>query len=143
MQMVSSGLVLDCFVHERKHQMLKRTGTAVKNTVTFEASVLSRVVLQQARQLKSLLVEDGLVGRTSQSSKVAVAFGAPTATVGRSLSCNGLAVGVGDVVLFDGQAGVVEACAAVAGRIYLLLSLLRRVAKHTCHTCILTGRVCI
>ena len=125
LHMKSSQVVLDCWVHERKHQSLKRLGTAVANTSIFESSVLSRAVLHQARLLQSLVVGTGLLGRSEESVEVANAFGAPTAHVARSLSCKGLAVSTGDVVLFDCKAGIVKSCAEVVGSCYLLLSLLR------------------
>ena len=43
---------LDCFVHERKHQVVKRAGTTIKNTSAYESSVLGRVLLEQWRQLQ-------------------------------------------------------------------------------------------
>ena len=46
------NVILDCWVHERKHKSLKRAAGFVANTSVFEASVLARCLLDQCRQLQ-------------------------------------------------------------------------------------------
>jgi len=53
---------LDCFVHERKHQVVKQAGSAVKNTVVYETSVTSRVLIEQMRQLAGTVMGNVLLG---------------------------------------------------------------------------------
>lgn len=65
---------LDCFVHERKHQVVKTAGTSTKNTSRYEASVLSRVLLEQKRQLAKA-VADGLLGTEEVLQGAAHALG--------------------------------------------------------------------
>lgn len=62
-------------------------------------------------------------------------FGSMT-TVSKSLQYNGLAIGVGDVLFFEGQATTVEACvhAEQGDRLCLLLYPLNRTAASTAHS---------
>jgi hypothetical protein len=50
-QVDRDGLLLDAFVGERKHQLIKAEATVVKNTSDFEKSVLIRVVANQIAEL--------------------------------------------------------------------------------------------
>ena len=45
------GLLLSCFTHERKHRMLKRYCTDIRNTITFEKSVLDEATAHQMHRL--------------------------------------------------------------------------------------------
>ena len=45
------GLLLACFVHERKHRMLKRCANGVRNTVIFERTVLDEACCHQLYRL--------------------------------------------------------------------------------------------
>ena len=45
------GMLLSCFVTERKHKMLKRYANQVENTIRFEHSVMSEVVCHQLAKL--------------------------------------------------------------------------------------------
>ena len=45
------GLLLTCWVHERKHKMVKRYSDQVRNTKTYEKSVLSEVICHHIAEL--------------------------------------------------------------------------------------------
>ena len=62
-------------------------------------------------------------------------FGSQT-TVAKSLQYEGLAIGVGDVPLFQGQAATVEACVHVeqGGRLCLLLYPMNRTSVSEAHS---------
>lgn len=121
----SAGEVLDCFVHERKHQALKAAASKVRNTGTYEASVLGEVLLEQARQLDGLPPERGLVGRAVAHPELGQALGmSPTTQSARNLRCEGLQVGVGDLVLFGSQAGLVQLCGHCEGFLFVVVTLL-------------------
>ena len=47
------SVLLDCYVHERKHKAIKQAASQVYNTESFERSVLARVLLEQTRSLKT------------------------------------------------------------------------------------------
>jgi len=46
-------MLLSCWVHERKHNMLKQYCQDVRNTCTLEASVLGEVTIRQLNELKT------------------------------------------------------------------------------------------
>lgn len=119
-------LPLDCFVHERKHQILKRAASSIKNTSSFEASVLSRALLEQTRQLDALAADRCLVGDASPNAALALALGAAQAHVAKALRFDGLQLAVGDIVLGDQIAGEVRACCASKNGYCLLLQPLER-----------------
>lgn len=131
-QLVRDGVLLDCFVHERKHQVLKHCGGQVKNTRVFERSVTGRVLLEQRRQLRGLLIEDALVGHQCSAPDVAKQLGVDSATVGKCIQYRGVHFSVGDVVLFGGACGgIVNGCAESIGSLYLIVDQLQLVEQCT------------
>ena len=129
LQAERGDLVLDCFVHERKHQVLKRAATPIKNTVNFERSVLARALLEQCRQLQALAGPRCLVGDSVLDMGVAVAWGAAEATLARGVRFEGLQVKVGDLVFYGHSgAGFVRGCAQSQGSFALLLEPMSRAA---------------
>lgn len=48
------GFLLSCFVHERKHRMLKRYCNDVQNTAAFEQSVMGEITAHQIHMLNSI-----------------------------------------------------------------------------------------
>ena len=58
------GMLISCFVHERKHKLVKRYCTPVMNTTAFERSVLSEVACHHIHELSddhAFNVDTGLV----------------------------------------------------------------------------------
>lgn len=102
---VQDEVFLDCFVHERKHQGLKRAGTTVKNTSEFEASVLGRVLLDHIRMLKTDVLKDGFTATSRPDPGISRALGA-NACVAKSLTFQSQRIGVGDIVFFHRRAGI-------------------------------------
>lgn len=119
-----SAPFLDCFVHERKHQVAKHQAEPVKNTRAFEASVLAGVLLEQTKQLDELRCRRGLVGPTSPSPELAYAMGVNEAMVAKSLRYDGLQVSTDDLVMVTGQAVVVKACVSVAAGLFMVVQVL-------------------
>ena len=126
---------LDCFVHERKHQVVKRAGESVKNTSSYEASVLGRVMLQQLRQLQETSLADTLLGKTTSDEGLATAFGCPT-VVAKSLQHGGMSIGVGDILFVEGgEVALVKACICPEAQgLSLLLAVLVRVRMSHAHS---------
>lgn len=125
---------LDCFVHERKHQGVKAFGTTIKNTSSFESSVLARAIVEQRRQIQGISLGDSLVGPAVQDERLVNAL-APGTRLAKALSYKGLLVGVNDVVLFDDQAALVKACAQMQdGMLVLLFCLLSRTEGGSAYT---------
>jgi hypothetical protein len=50
-QIDRDGLILDAFVGERKHQLIKAEASVIKNTLNFEKSVLVRIIAIQMAEL--------------------------------------------------------------------------------------------
>ena len=59
-QIERDGVYLDCWVHERKHQIVKATCNWTDHTVQLEASALSRTLAEQERQLSRMRLDDHL-----------------------------------------------------------------------------------
>ena len=100
---------LDCFVHERKHQVLKDAASAIDNTTNYEASVLGRAILQQWRQLQDCTLSDCLLGKAGEEDSISAVFGEAVRAT-RSLQYQSLVIGVGDIVLVGNAAYLVRAC---------------------------------
>ena len=128
---------LDCFVHERKHQVVKGAGTAIKNTSAYESSVLGRVLLEQWRQLQGCKLSDTLLGRDVVDDKMSASFG-EAARVARALQYGGLEVNVDDILFAEGSpsAFCVTACVFLEGssRLVLLVQLLERISADHGHS---------
>ena len=98
------GAVIDAFVVERLHIRIKYVMDPICNTSDFEVSCLASLVNAHLMALKDHEFGDGLLGKTS----VIPGMGVPIAD---RMSISGLTIEVGDVVLLDGAAGRVCACA--------------------------------
>ena len=131
---MSNEVFLDCFVLERKHQGVKAFGTTVKNTSSFESSVLARAFVEQRRQIQGISLGDSLVGPAVQDDRLSNALG-PGTRLAKALTHKSLLVGVDDVVLFSGQAALVKACAQMQNKmLVLLVCLLSRTGGGSAHT---------
>ena len=56
------GMLLSCWVHERKHRMVKRYSQMIENTIVFEKSVLSEVTCHHFAEVSSIDKFDLSVG---------------------------------------------------------------------------------
>ena len=119
---------MDCFVHERKHQVLKATANPVKNTSSFESSLLSRVLLEQARQIKASPADRGLVQPICAEPALLEALGVNAASVGHEIRRDGLQLSAGDLVIFGRQAGFVRCGVEAQGLLLALVEPLARVS---------------
>ena len=113
---------LDCFVHERKHQIVKDSAEPVKNTSAFEASVLGRVLLQQLRQVQHTALADCLLGEAKLHPGLSQELGGPV-RVAKCVQFQGATIGLSDVLLVEGQVAIVRACAQLDSRFFVLLQL--------------------
>lgn len=116
---------LDCSVHERKHQIVKQAADAIKNTSSYEASVLGRVLVTQLRQLENTKKDKTLIGNTGLHAELSQQLGSAV-HLGKSLLYRDTVIGVGDVLLFHGEGGIVRACGEHDSKLFVLLQLCRR-----------------
>ena len=95
---------------------VKRVADPIRNTRTFESSVLAGVlnVAVSAAEAGGLS-QNALLGTTR-----AVAGACDTFASSR-LACSGLEIAVGDVVVFGNDCGIVEACLAAGGELHVLV----------------------
>ena len=97
-QLRRDKFLMDCFPCERKHSLLKEAAEPVKNTSTFERTVLARALNLHKASLKHDMF-DHLV-RPSQDTSLASDCGVHDLEVGLELRMDGTIFGQGDVV-FD------------------------------------------
>jgi hypothetical protein len=109
---------LDCFVHERKHQLTKGLADVIKNTRDFESSVLTAVLNATVENLRDVFAS-GLLPPTAASHELTVALGVPC-QVSHRMKYNFSTYGSGDVLLCGTGAFVVEACVDVGGTMVAL-----------------------
>jgi hypothetical protein len=126
-QMASDNMVIDAFPCERLHLQVKRAAEPIKNTRTYEFSVLAAVTHVHSN---TAYKPSQLCAPTAQAGE----FGG--CDVSNSLTSNGTAISVGDVVFDGDQPGQVLACVSQQGRLYVIVDvfeLSRRISKHSAH----------
>ena len=102
-QIANDGFLLDCFVHERKHQVAKTAATNVKNPLHFERSVYLRMVNAQTRSMPTTF-DSHLTSKAEPLPQLGgmVALGAVF---------HGARVSENDVVFVEGACVLVKGCA--------------------------------
>ena len=127
------GFLIACFVHERKHRMIKRFAIGRHNDKAFDRGVLEEVTLQHfhdlERPLTSSWLRDAHPAPPKLRAALAVdghAFENDTVLTARVAMVRSRAVTMGDVVLFDvgGQLGVAEVYfhACINGNVHSCIS---------------------
>ena len=122
-QLQRHPLVFDAFIVERLHLRVKHVAEPVKNTTTFEKSVLAGVVNRQAQGLEQHEFASGLRGQTAPFPGCIGAF------IADRMDVDSLTVSVDDVVLCAGVAGRVLACAREADILFCVVAMMRRLAR--------------
>lgn len=117
--------ILDAFIIERQHLMVKALAEPVRNTLCFETSVLSSLVVVQLRGGRGQQLGDGLLGQGRHLPTL------PSATVTSKLSVHGFTVSVGEVVCRGSDAAVVAACASEGDELFCLVAPMAKVAVET------------
>lgn len=117
--------IVDAFVGERKHQMLKSVATEVKNTIAFEKTCVHAAFAKQISDINDAMA-DGLLGaKTSVGTLPDVGA---DCEIGKALRWRGTALHVGDLlVLADHDALVTAGFVATAdGRFFVFGTLFAR-----------------
>jgi hypothetical protein len=112
-QFIRDGMILDTLPCERQHQIPKSFGSVVRNTSSYERSVLCRSLLNQLTAIKEFDERDGLRGQS-------VWVDAVEGHVSKELLCNGQHIHVNDVLLLDGTPMMVKACGIRDRHMFLL-----------------------
>ena len=118
-------MILDAFVIERQHLLVKSVAEHVRNTSKFEVSVLSSLINAQIRTVRELKMGDELMGRTS------LLEGMPSVLVANKMAIHSFTVTVDEVVLRGHEAGAVLACAREGLELFLFVAPMVKLAKVT------------
>ena len=115
------GILMDAFVLERKHQMVKICAEHTDNTVSYEKSVLCRAVLQQLRDLQDPGWSSfGLQGRILPFPELRASLGVAEAVASQQLVAHGVRIAAGDIVQVDSDLLRVETCALLDQRLFFI-----------------------
>jgi hypothetical protein len=127
-QLKRHSLVLDAFVVERNHLMVKQVANQVCNTENFEASVLRGLVHVKLLQAKAAKAYDTLVGKIEHMP------GTASAVVADRMLISMFEVAVGDVVVRGDCAGRIVACACEHNLLFAVVEPMPLVARTGAHT---------
>jgi hypothetical protein len=121
-QIERDGMVLDAFVGERKHQLVKFLATNVDNTVAFEKSVLLRSL---AKQFTFLQADDCL----KDGLENAQYYQDWNMHLSKTVFWRGTRACAGDVISIAGRVCIIEAAAGLGPALCLIVSRCSLVAK--------------
>jgi hypothetical protein len=127
-QIRRDGLVLDAFIIERTHLLVKGIAEHVRNTSTFEASVMSGVMTAAFKVAGVASLGDSLLG------KVANLPGHPHIQVADKMAIHNFEVAYGDVILRGDSAGIIVACALENEQLMVVVDLMVQCSKVSDHT---------
>jgi len=113
-QIRRDGFVLDCFVIERLHLVVREVLGNVHNPVDMEGSLLRGICVKQMIALKNTILQ-GLIGNTAPLRDF------PLATIATRMRFCGMDVSAGDVVTRNASAARVTACAAEGNRLFVIV----------------------
>ena len=120
MQLDRDSFIMDAFVGERKHGMVKELSAAVKNTVAFEKSVLTRLLAHQVDKMASPdFLLGGLVA-PSPCPELADCQGCDSGFISTNMRWEGMLIGRGDCVWVGETVHLVEACVSIDDELGLL-----------------------
>jgi len=122
-QIQNHGVVLDCFVVERRHLMVKKIAAFVKNTTRFERSVMSGLVTTMSQMGGDCAA--GLQGPTGHLHEGIV--------IADQMEVFGMVVARGDVVLRGMSAGLVAACCESGEGLHVIVQRATFVEHATSH----------
>jgi len=135
-QYEEDGKWLDCFVHERKHQVIKAQATDVKNTRSFERSVLMPVCNSMLHLMEGMQ-PSGLTGPTSRAMELDATFAAPVSVAAR-MTYAWMQFSKGDVLWECRSAVMVLGCVSFNGGFGLLVEPLRLLNRPSSTTSVWT-----
>lgn len=119
-QILRSQLVLDAFVVERQHLLVRRIADHCDNLTAFEESVMASVANVQLREAQEMVIGDRLLGPTAALAEM------PHVLVARQLTIFHCTIGVDEIVFRGSSAGVVRACALEDSVLFLFVAEMAR-----------------
>ena len=125
-QFLRDKCIIDAFVVERGHLLVKSIAEHVRNTTHFEASVMAGVTNRLFNKANVAKIGSGLRGLVSYWSGFRIAA---------HMTIFGLQVDVGDVVIFGDVPGRIVACAEDGEDLCVIVDQLELVAQVSLHNC--------
>ena len=129
-QWAKDGVSLDAFIIERAHLRVKRIADLIKNTDTFEFSVLAGLVNYCLEEVSATVSDDGLLGRTAEMP------GVEGVVVADRLSYCGMRITAGDVVFRGESAGLVVACLVEDRQLFAMVDVWRHCRVLSLHSAV-------
>ena len=129
LQIQRDGGVYDAFVGERKHQALKAIANEVRNTKTFERSVIFPALARQTQELRDTKVLRTGLKAAVGAPEIAGAIGAPSALAAASAMWRGTLVAKGDLIELGGHIASVRAVVEMQAKMFCLAELFSKVAQ--------------
>jgi len=129
---------LDCFVHERKHQIIKASIRDIHNNNDYEFSCLEMVLLKTFA-LQETVETSALLPPVSLSEPLTASFGA-RCDASRRMRVGGVSFSEDSIVAFGGgMYGWIKACCRVGGEFGLLVRSLVLVSEHDSYSILRLG----
>ena len=118
-QVEEDGVWLDCFVHERKHQVIKEAASHIKNTTSYEKSVLVPVVNTYLHLMQGI-VKSSLTLPRDACDELAACLGQPC-RISLRMRFEFMNLAKGDLLFVAESACMVSACVAYGFEFGLLV----------------------
>jgi hypothetical protein len=110
-QLRRDKILIDTFVHERRHKLLKRAGNDACLGSGFEAAVLAHAVQNDLWQLENKHEErNKLLGKTAEWFEVAALLQAESVLVAERMLLDGAVTKIDDIVCVHQDAALILAC---------------------------------
>ena len=124
-QLLRDQMVLDAFVIERQHLMVKGVAEHVKLSNKYEESLCSSILTLQLQATDDDALFDGLIGQPSRLE------GFPQAMVANKMTFGSMVILVGDYIMRTHDVGVVVACAVEGTSLFAIVAVAVKVADLT------------
>ena len=131
-QAESDGIYLDCFVHERKHQVIKHSAEHIKNTRVFERTVLIGSLNACAEHLCTC-VPSGLVEPSQDCPVFAASLGRPCC-VAKAVRVDFQRYDTGDILIGQNNGFVIKCCIKMGEEYGLVVTVMSLVDRLTLTT---------
>ncbi len=118
-QVEEDGVWLDCFVHERKHHIIKEAAAHIKNTIAYEKSVLVPVV-NASLHLMERIVKSSLTWPHNICDELRAGLGKPC-RLSLRMRFELMNLAKGDLLFVAESACIVSACVAYGFEFGLLV----------------------
>ena len=152
-QMRRHHVILDAFVGERRHNIVKTCAADIKHTHGFEKSVLCKVICQQLDVISRPEFLTDSLRHEQPCDELAKLVSAPTASMSTNMTWKGQLLGMDDAIWAGGTFSVIKACCSVGsdlavlvdrytllGRVFRTMSRILHFSKKQCFVNVSTSK---